>query len=132
MAGKNKMPSGLISPRPPAAVAGVVAVAAWLPDLAGDGDPVEAGLVPLLAAVEPLLVGVGGVGELAALGHLAVDAGAEGAQDLDFVEAGVPGPVCMGGSRVFGKSVGKVAPGDIWAVFHGEPVTPGKSALANI
>ena len=48
MAGKNKMPSGLISPRPPAAVvvAGVVA-AAWLPDLAGDGDPVEAGLVPL-------------------------------------------------------------------------------------
>ena len=55
MAGKNEIPSGLISPRPPAAVAGVavVAVAAWLPDLAGDGDPVEAGLVPLLAAVDP-------------------------------------------------------------------------------
>ena len=56
------MPSGLISPRPPAAVvvAGVVVAAAWLPDLAGDGDPVEAGLVPLLAAVDPLLVRVGG------------------------------------------------------------------------
>ena len=126
------MPSGLISPRPPAAVAGVVAVAAWLPDLAGDGDPVEAGLVPLLAAVHPLLVGVGGVGELAALGHLTVDAGAEGAQDLDLVEAGVAGAVRVGGSRVFGKSLRKVTPGDVWAVLGGEPVAPREPGLPDV
>ena len=134
-AGKNKTPSGLICPRlPAAAVAGVVVVvaAARLPDLAGDGDPVEAGLVPLLAAVEPLLVRVGGVGELAALGHLTVDAGAEGAQDLDLVEAGVAGAVRVGGSRVFGKSVRKVTPGDVWAVLGGEPVAPREPGLPHV
>ena len=92
-AGKNKTPSGLICPRlPAAAVAGVVVVvaAARLPDLAGDGDPVEAGLVPLLARVHQL-VHVGGEGELAALGHLPVQGGGVAAQHPDVEEAGVTG-----------------------------------------
>ena len=105
------MPSGLISPRPPAAVAGVVAVAAWLPDLAGDGDPVEAGLVPLLARVHQL-VHVGGEGELAALGHLSVQGGGVGAQHLDVEEAGVAGAVGVGGG-VLGQRVAGVPPQDV-------------------
>ena len=108
------MPSGLISPRlPAAAVAGVVVVvaAARLPDLACDGDPVEAGLVPLLARVHQL-VHVGGEGELAALGHLPVQGGGVGAQHLDIEEAGVAGPVGVGGG-VLGQRVAGVPPQDV-------------------
>ena len=113
MAGKNKTPSGLICPRLPAAVAGVVVVvaAARLPDLTGDGDPVEAGLVPLLARVHQL-VHVGGEGELAALGHLSVQGGGVGAQHLDVEEAGVAGAVGVGGG-VLGQRVAGVPPQDV-------------------
>ena len=121
MAGKNKTPSGLICPRLPAAVAGVVVVvaAARLPDLTGDGDPVEAGLVPLLARVHQL-VHVGGEGELAALGHLPIQGGGVRAQHLDLEEAGVAGAVGVGGG-VLGQRVARSPPGRGWSPWCGWP-----------